>query len=420
MNVARCFLGVLLICVLGANLPAADVMYILGNEQGLTEGNEAILDLFEDRGDEVEIWDNTLLQGDPDAALEAADEADLVFIDESVSSGRVDSIIETTTPVINNEQYAFDNWGMAGLVVGHGSPPRPSNDGSDLDAGSSFGTTIEIVDSAHPIAARAGVSGLVQIYDDVGGRIDWGRPGDEADIVAQLPEFEDYQPASPIFVYEEGSTLVDGTKASGMRIGFFISDTNRGPEPDDPDVPDDGTDNSWEGREATLLTEQGLALLTATIDYALGIANAPGDFNGNGVLDIEDINQLGLESASRANNVAFDLNDDAKVNATDVNIWVKDLKKTWVGDANLDFEFNSGDFVQVFTAGKYEQQVDAVWAEGDWNGDGRFDSGDFVVAFTDGGYELGPAAVAAVPEPSTSILLMTTVFLGGWVIRRRG
>ena len=142
-----------------------------------------------------------MLQSEPDEALDAADAADLVFIDESVSSSRADAIIDTTTPVINNEQFAFDNWGMTELNVGHGSPQRPRND-LDLDAGSSFGTTIEIVDAVHPIAVRAGVSGLVQVYDDVGGRLDWGRPGEEADIVAQLPGFEEFQPASPIFVYE--------------------------------------------------------------------------------------------------------------------------------------------------------------------------------------------------------------------------
>ena len=68
----------------------------------------------------------------------------------------------------------------------------------------------------------------------------------------------------------------------------------------------------------------------------------------------------------------------------------------------------SGDFVAVFTAGKFETGEAATWAEGDWNGDGVFGSGDFVAAFTDGGFELGPrqgAASATVPEPSTVVLL---------------
>ena len=72
---------------------------------------------------------------------------------------------------------------------------------------------------------------------------------------------------------------------------------------------------------------------------------------------------------------------------TDHEIWVHELKHTWYGDADLNDEFNSNDFVQVFQAGKYETVLDAGWAEGDWDASGTFDSSDFVVAFQDGGYD---------------------------------
>ena len=117
----------------------------------------------------------------------------------------------------------------------------------------------------------------------------------------------------------------------------------------------------------------------------------PGDFNENGMLDIEDINQLVWESASGENNPAFDLNADDLVDSSDVTIWAKDLTNTWLGDSNLDGEFNSGDLVRVFEAGKYEKDQDANWSEGDWTGDHRFGSTDLVAAFRDGGYEQGPA-----------------------------
>ena len=74
--------------------------------------------------------------------------------------------------------------------------------------------------------------------------------------------------------------------------------------------------------------------------------------------------------------------------------------------------------MQVFQAGKYEVEpirdisgqilIPVSWTEGDWNGDGLFDSADFIIAFQDGGYEMGPrTGVAAVPEPTTILLLMT-------------
>ena len=87
----------------------------------------------------------------------------------------------------------------------------------------------------------------------------------------------------------------------------------------------------------------------------------------------------------------FDLNSDRTVDQADYRIWVKDLRQTWFGDANLDGEFNSGDLVAVFQAGEYEdvEEYNSGWATGDWNGDGVFDSSDLVVAFQDGGYEKG-------------------------------
>ena len=72
------------------------------------------------------------------------------------------------------------------------------------------------------------------------------------------------------------------------------------------------------------------------------------------------------------------------------------LNSPWVGDTNLDGEFNSGDLVQVFVAGKYETGETATWGEGDWTGDQLFDSGDMVAAFVAGGYEQG-AKPAIVP-----------------------
>ena len=93
---------------------------------------------------------------------------------------------------------------------------------------------------------------------------------------------------------------------------------------------------------------------------------------------------------------------------------------TYVGDSNLDGEFNSTDFVVVFTANEYEDGIpnNSGWAEGDWNGDGDFDSSDFVAAFTDGGYEMGIRPAAVVPEPSTYALLLTVVAWFGVRFRR--
>ena len=93
-------------------------------------------------------------------------------------------------------------------------------------------------------------------------------------------------------------------------------------------------------------------------------------------------------------------------------IWIRTLRETWVGDSNLDNEFNSSDLVQIFGEGRYETGESAGWASGDWNGDMLFNSSDLVFAFSDGGYEMGPLVQpAAVPEPSSIVLLLLGVVL---------
>lgn len=152
-----------------------------------------------------------------------------------------------------------------------------------------------------------------------------------------------------------------------------------------------------------------------------GVGGVLGDFNNNQDLDTNDIDLLSAEVQAGTNMARFDVNDDQLVNEADRLTWIKELKKTWVGDSNFDGEFNSTDFVVVFTAGEYEDGVagNSTWAEGDWNGDTEFDSSDFVAAFTDGGYEKGPLPAAqAVPEPSTGVIVMGTVLGLVYSIRR--
>jgi hypothetical protein len=131
-----------------------------------------------------------------------------------------------------------------------------------------------------------------------------------------------------------------------------------------------------------------------------------GDFDLSGVLDLPDIDDLTAQAAGGLNPSAYDLNSDALINEADVVVWVADLFNSWIGDANLDGEFNSGDLVAVLASGTYEADVDSVWSTGDFNADGRTNSSDLVAALAGGGYEQGPkAAVSAVPEPSAVVLL---------------
>ena len=80
--------------------------------------------------------------------------------------------------------------------------------------------------------------------------------------------------------------------------------------------------------------------------------------------------------------------------------------RTYIGDSDLNGQFDEQDIVAGFIAGKYLTGERAGWAEGDWDGNLVSNDQDFVAAFVAGGYLQEPrAAAAAVPEPSSLALL---------------
>jgi hypothetical protein len=159
----------------------------------------------------------------------------------------------------------------------------------------------------------------------------------------------------------------------------------------------------------------GIQRLPITVRWVEVEPVIAGDFDFNGVLTVADIDGLAANVRAGTNTSLFDLNDDDKVQTEDRRIFIKDLRRTWFGDANLDGQFNSGDLVTVFQAGQYEDGVpgNSTWATGDFNGDAEFNTSDMVFAFQDGGYEKRPRA-AAVPEPSCWVLFIAGML---WLVK---
>ena len=96
----------------------------------------------------------------------------------------------------------------------------------------------------HPLAA--GLKGHVTIYKEPR-EVTWGKVGKNAKVIATLTGKKE---AAAIYVYDKGAVLFDGTKAAGMRIGFFIEEENR-----------TGTSN--------IMTEDGIRLFDAAVKFAL-------------------------------------------------------------------------------------------------------------------------------------------------------
>jgi probable HAF family extracellular repeat protein len=225
----------------------------------------------------------------------------------------------------------------------------------------------------------------------------WGVSFDGSVVVGQTGRFEGWRTRG--FVWDEGHGMRDlqhvlrdehGLAIRGsLESAWAISDnrsiligTSRSPE------------RAW------------VVYLDKPID---SWSETAGDFNGDGQRDAADLDLLSAQVRDQGTDLSFDLFEDRQITDRDRASWVKYMKHTWFGDANLDGQFNSNDLVQALQAGKYEVDEAAGWAEGDWNGDGAFKSSDFVLALADGGYEKGPrmtAAMSAVPEPASCAMLL--------------
>lgn len=315
--------------------------------------------------------------------------------------------------------YAVNVGGPGGLAVGDAE----FTDGSlvGMQSGSSPGATIAQTNEANPWT-------YVGEYGDT--------PNDNnLEVVMQSIRWSDFTVQPPLdveLVVEEGMPyrmqllFAEGVWDRGFDItvegervveAFNIGTVQESYYPDNADravvytldlIAQDELLNISLGGVDLRSPDNNPLLQGLTLELLPGTPPLEGDYNNNGELDAGDLD-LQASDGIKNQNLAYDLNGDGVVDYDgDRVMWLHDLKKAPVGDADLDRSFTSNDFVQVFIAGLYETGSEAKWGEGDWNGDLVFGSSDFVAAFTDGYYEQGPfpddAGLAAVPEPTTTLL----------------
>ena len=103
---------------------------------------------------------------------------------------------------------------------------------------------------------------------------------------------------------------------------------------------------------------------------------ATGDFDDDGDLDCDDLQLLAAAIAGGSGDLAFDVNDDAVVDAADVLFWITDIRMTLPGDANLDGFVDTSDF-NIWNDNKFS--TGTYWCTGDFTGDGITDASDFNV-----------------------------------------
>lgn len=170
---------------------------------------------------------------------------------------------------------------------------------------------------------------------------------------------------------------------------------------------------------------QGVVPVAFRYIAALPTSYLAGDFDDDGQLTSKDLDLLTSETLSTRDWWNFDLDHDGNVEPADRITWIHQIKKTHLGDSDLDGAFDSRDLVAVFQRGQFEDQIvgNSKWEDGDWNGDREFTTADFVSAFQDGGYGITPPAhVSTVPEPTGNWVVYGLLFGAGnlrqWRFRR--
>jgi len=136
-----------------------------------------------------------------------------VYVSSTVSSGNItNKFKDVTIPVIMIEPYALDDMGMT----------------VDADSGRFFQAIqrdMWIESEGHFLAA--GLTGEVQVFDDLEIQSGQGRPGPEGYLIASYLQ-EDEDPPWPvygaIFAYEQGAMLADSTIAAGRRYFAGFND----------------------------------------------------------------------------------------------------------------------------------------------------------------------------------------------------
>lgn len=184
------------------NPPPQALLVVSNNAPSLNAADTAVIARLESLG--WQVW----VVGALESETSDGDAKQLIVVSSTIPSGDVaDKFQMSPVPLINWEQALQDNLLMTG---DSGGIDRDSIDDQ---------TQLEIVNAAHPLAA--GLSGGVVTVATAPSSFSWGFPADSALEIAQVPG----DPTRfPIYAYETGAALIDGTAAPARRVNFMLTD----------------------------------------------------------------------------------------------------------------------------------------------------------------------------------------------------
>ena len=134
-----------------------------------------------------------------------------------------------------------------------------------------------------------------------------------------------------------------------------------------------------------------------------------GDFDGNGVVDLQDIDLLTPAIASGNNDASFDLNGDSLLDTAELDLFLSDgiisAGNRLRGDADFDGDVAFADFLRL--SGKFGQA--GTWSDGDFDANGTIEFADFLML--SGNFGSVAAGVASVPESAAGGIWLLALLL---------
>jgi hypothetical protein len=241
-----------------SSLFAAEISYFKGTSN--EDLDEAIIDRLTEQGHTMTEFNPA--GADEDEQLAATEDKDLVIISESVSSNDVSdtqsaggafTLRTLPIPIISFEPFHWDEafWSEDIQYEDFGNTGRPEIVEESLQE---LLDTLYIKDPSHPMAA--GLSGAVKVYDEKFS-FNFGKPPAGTRIVATVDEAGEF---STHFEIPKGTALWDGSITPERRIGIFVAQGS-------------GIVQNPPGQllKFEFLSDQGLALIDAAVNYALSI-----------------------------------------------------------------------------------------------------------------------------------------------------
>ena len=368
---------------------------------------------------------------------------------DSVIAASLDRIFwDGTSGIYESDLDVATSWQNLTLAAEEGAVLTLTLDGSQFFDSATNQRTFYGDDVITPLTLQRARSKIINIQAEL----------DDALAASVRVAFnrEEFSPGQAFRVFVNGT----GLSVPAEVFEFDDSDTNMVTR--EIDVPlnllNDGNNEifaDFQGKGGDLIT----TVLTVT--------QSIGDFNGSGAFDNGDLRAIFQEFGPVAAGNKYDLTKDGVVDIADIDFWHVNLRgmasipmcdvnhdgmcddhdidemtqfvldgvategdrqafiespfpqglNTWIGDSDMNGEFDEQDFVAVFNDGKYLTGEQAGWAQGDWDGNFLADEQDVVAAFVAGGYLRGQRPVA-VPEPS-SFALISLGALAICVARRR-